>query len=94
MRKQNNKKMENTEKILNWIMENNLKHDSQNWYVEKMLLHLRNDDMIKIMNGEITEQEHWAKQKHSEKFTTEEVINIYNNDMNDSLTEKWNISKN
>ncbi len=86
--------MENTEKILNWIMENNLKHDSQNWYVEKMFLHLRNDDMIKITNGEITMDEHWDKQKHSEKFTTEELLKIYSNDMDDSLNQKWNSSKN
>ena len=40
--------MENTKEILKWIMKNNLKHDSKKWYVEKMFLHLRNDDMIKI----------------------------------------------
>ena len=86
--------MENTEKILKWIMKNNLKHDSKNWYVEKMLLHLRSDDLMKIMNGELTEKEHWAKQKYSERFTTKELLKIYNNDMGDSLKEKWNISKN
>ncbi len=86
--------MENTKEILKWIMKNNLKHDSKKWYVEKMFLHLRNDDMIKITNGEITMQEHWDKQKFSERFTNKELIKIYNNDMDDSLKQKWNSSKN
>lgn len=85
--------MQNTEKFLKWIMENNLTHDTQNWYVKKDLLHLRNDDMIKINNGEITMDEHWDKQKNSERFTIKELIKIYNNDTDETLKEKWNISK-
>ena len=86
--------MENTEKFLKWIMKNNLTHDTQKWYVKKDLLHLGFKDMVKITNGEITMDEHWDKQKFSERFTTKELIKIHNNEMDDTLKQKWNISKN
>lgn len=85
--------MENTEKFLKWIMKNNLTHDTKKWYVKKDLLRLGSKDMIKIMNGEITMQEHWDNQRFSERFTIKDLIKIYNNDMDDTLKEKWNTSK-